>query len=381
MQITEKKVYSSDSFIDRVLSDVKTRQENLFLNLKLDNLSKQGDLETLFSQMDLLFELNQEEYTLKVPEFSINIFREKLFEILGDENLDQQLAKIIQNNSIFWKAGRFKFNLSKKPLIYGILNITPDSFYDGGWYQNKSDIAKRIEEMIESGVDVIEVGGQTTRPGFQEIAASEELDRIESTIELIWSKYKNVAIAVDTYKYEVMEKVIKNVDIINDVNAFTDDQRKLELLKQSDVGLLTMHSARDKNYSNLTGEMKNFFEKNIDDLTKSGIDIDRIALDQGVGYAKIADGYQDYAMMKNIDQFNYLRRPMMVAISRKGFGAKLFNLKKEDRLEVTLIAEAYMYLHGGRILRVHDLNETLQLVKMLDVIRNGYWFGEKDGIS
>lgn len=381
MQITEKKVYSSDSFIDRVLSDVKTRQENLFLNLKLDNLSKQGDLETLFNQMDLLFELDQEEYTLKVPEFSINIFREKLFEILGDENLDQQLAKIIQNNSIFWKAGRFKFNLSKKPLIYGILNITPDSFYDGGWYQNKSDIAKRIEEMIESGVDVIEVGGQTTRPGFQEIAASEELDRIESTIELIRSKYKNVAIAVDTYKYEVMEKVIKNVDIINDVNAFTDDQRKLELLKQSDVGLLTMHSARDKNYSNLTGEMKNFFEKNIDDLTKSGIDIDRIALDQGVGYAKIADGYQDYAMMKNIDQFNYLRRPMMVAISRKGFGAKLFNLKKEDRLEVTLIAEAYMYLHGGRILRVHDLNETLQLVKMLDVIRNGYWFGEKDGIS
>lgn len=381
MQITEKKVYSSDSFIDRVLSDVKTRQENLFLNLKLDNLSKQGDLETLFNQMDLLFELDQEEYTLKVPEFSINIFREKLFEILGDENLDQQLAKIIQNNSIFWKAGRFKFNLSKKPLIYGILNITPDSFYDGGWYQNKSDIAKRIEEMIESGVDVIEVGGQTTRPGFQEIAASEELDRIESTIKLIRSKYKNVAIAVDTYKYEVMEKVIKNVDIINDVNAFTDDQRKLELLKQSDVGLLTMHSARDKNYSNLTGEMKNFFEKNIDDLTKSGIDIDRIALDQGVGYAKIADGYQDYAMMKNIDQFNYLRRPMMVAISRKGFGAKLFNLKKEDRLEVTLIAEAYMYLHGGRILRVHDLNETLQLVKMLDVIRNGYWFGEKDGIS
>lgn len=381
MQITEKKVYSSDGFIDQVLSDVRTRQENLFLNLKLDDLGKQGDLETLFNQMDLLFELDQVEYTLKVPEFSINIFREKLFEILGDENLDQQLAKIIQNNSIFWKAGRFKFNLSKKPLIYGILNITPDSFYDGGWYQNKSDIVERVEEMIQSGVDVIEVGGQTTRPGFQEITASEELDRIESTIELVRNTYKDVAIAVDTYKYEVMEKVIKNVDIINDVNAFTDDQRKLELLKQSDVGLLTMHSARYKNYSNLTGEMKSFFEKNINDLTKSGIDIDRIALDQGVAYAKIADGYQDYAMMKNIDQFNYLRRPMMVAISRKGFGAKLFNLKKEDRLEVTLIAEAYMYLHGGRILRVHDLNETLQLVKMLDVIRNGYWFDEKDGIS
>jgi Dihydropteroate synthase and related enzymes len=108
-------------------------------------------------------------------------------------------------------------------------------------------------------------------------------------------------------------------------------------------------------------------------LTAAGIDRERIALDQGIGYSKVADGYQDYAMMRNIDQFNYLGRPMMVAISRKGFGAKLFGLKKDDRLPVTLIAEAYMYLHGGRILRVHDVEETVQLTKMLDTINAGYW--------
>lgn len=101
----------------------------------------------------------------------------------------------------------------------------------------------------------------------------------------------------------------------------------------------------------------------------SGVARQRIALDQGIGYSKVADGYQDYAMMRNIDQFNYLQRPMMIAISRKGFGAKLFGLAKEDRLPVTLVAEAYMYLHGGNILRVHDVTETVQLVKMLDEIK------------
>ena len=184
-----------------------------------------------------------------------------------------------------------------------------------------------------------------------------------------------MAVAIDTYKYAVMERVIDYVDIINDVNAFTDDQRKLALMRNSNVGLLTMHSARNKDYDNLTAEMKTFFEENIATLVQNGININRIALDQGIGYAKKADGYQDYAMMKNIDQFNYLNRPMMIAISRKGFGAKLFGLPKEDRLPVTLVAEAYMYLHGGRILRVHDIAETVQLAKMLDVIQNGYWFG------
>ena len=96
-------------------------------------------------------------------------------------------------------------------------------------------------------------------------------------------------------------------------------------------------------------------------------------MDQGIGYSKVADGEQDYAMMRNLDQFNYLKRPMIVAISRKGFGKQLFDLAKDDRLDVTLIAESYMHLHGGRVLRVHDVKETKQLVKMLDTITSGYW--------
>lgn len=377
MHISEVLVKSEDEFITKILMDVLQRQENLFLKISSTNRSEDlHQVEQLLKQMDIVYTTDSNGFRLVVKKTVLNLFRDKISSIIDSQEFNQELDAIVKKNDIFWKAGRFEFNISKKPLIYGILNVTPDSFYDGGWYENESAIHERISEMISSGVDVIEIGGQTTRPGFHEISAKEELKRIQSVIRFVKDEFKNTAIAVDTYKYEVMRQITDDVDIINDVNAFTDDQRKIQLLKQSNVGLLTMHSAREKNYVNLTDEMKNFFEKNLKELVDGGIEQNRIALDQGIGYAKVADGYQDYAMMKNIDQFNYLHRPMMVAISRKGFGAKLFGLKKEDRLAVTLIAEAYMYLHGGRILRVHDIEETVQLVKMLDVIENGYWFGK-----
>jgi dihydropteroate synthase len=134
-----------------------------------------------------------------------------------------------------------------------------------------------------------------------------------------------------------------------------------------------MHSSRDREYGNLTVEMKHFFEHNLAKISEAGINLDRVIIDEGIGYSKVADGEQDYAMMRNIDEFRYLNRPIMVAISRKGFGKKLFDLPKDERLPITLIAETYMYLHGGRVLRVHDIEETRQLVKMIDTITAGYW--------
>ena len=145
-------------------------------------------------------------------------------------------------------------------------------------------------------------------------------------------------------------------------------------MAKSEVGMVTMHSSRTHDYDNLTVAIQKFFEQNLGTIAAAGINLERVVLDQGIGYAKIADGYQDYAMMRNIDQLNYLHRPIIVAISRKGFGQKLFNLAKEYRLDVTLIAETAMYLRGGRVLRVHDVEETSQLVKMIDTINNSYWF-------
>lgn len=291
-----------------------------------------------------------------------------------DEELCRSLAKIAANHTVYWRAGRFDFNVSAKPIIYGIMNITPDSFYDGGRYNTPEAMREHIRQMVAAGADVIEVNGQTTKPGgYKEVSPKEELARIVPGIKMLQEEFPNVAIAVDTYKLPVMEKVLAmGVDIINDVRAF-DDQRKLLLLKNSRAGLVTMHSSRDREYGNLTVEMKHFFEHNLAKISEAGINLDRVIIDEGIGYSKVADGEQDYAMMRNIDEFRYLNRPIMVAISRKGFGKKLFDLPKDERLPVTLIAETYMYLHGGRVLRVHDIEETRQLVKMIDTITAGYW--------
>lgn len=150
--------------------------------------------------------------------------------------------------------------MTKQPIIYGILNVTPDSFYDGGRYQSESQMSEQIAAMVTAGANVIEVGGQTTRPGFEEITDQMEIDRIAPAIKIITARFPRVAIAVDTYKLNVMHAVIEmGVDIINDVNAFTDDTRKLQLLSPTKVGLLTMHSSRNHEYQNLTQEMRHFF--------------------------------------------------------------------------------------------------------------------------
>lgn len=376
MQINEIVVNDTNSFESRVLQGLVQRRAQLMLEFNLVIDTQHAALIELLAQFDADFVDQETSVQATIPFAAWATFADRCAaKFMNDPECVRSLTAITRKYEVHWQTTRFDFNISQKPIIYGILNITPDSFYDGGRFQDPVAIADQIERMIAAGVTVIEVGGQTTRPGgFVEVTPVEELRRISSTVTLIQQHYPQVAVAVDTYKLPVMQEMVRaGVDIINDVNAFTDVPDKLALFANSKTGLLTMHSSRDTEYDNLTREMKRFFETNLSALTAAGIDRERIALDQGIGYSKVADGYQDYAMMRNIDQFNYLGRPMMVAISRKGFGAKLFGLKKDDRLPVTLIAEAYMYLHGGRILRVHDVEETVQLTKMLDTINAGYW--------
>lgn len=365
-----------DSFEAQIAYDTLRNARKIALQFTDLSEPEVVKLTKLLAAFDVPIRANKNSVQTVLPLTAFQLFMEHFKDRFQNSVSQEKLTEIYVQHGVYWNYGNQHRDLIQKPLIYGILNITPDSFYDGGRYFEPQKIMDRVAEMVAAGVDVIELGGQTTRPGFKEITADEELARIMPYVKQIHDSYPQVTLAVDTYKFEIMRDIVKDgeVDIINDVNAFTDDPRKLALLAPTKMGLLTMHSSRDTEYDNLTQEMRNFFKQNLDQLTAVGIDRDRIALDPGIGYAKVADGYQDYAMMRNIDQFNDFDRPTMIAISRKGFGAKLFGLKKEDRLSVTLIAETYMYLHGGNILRVHDITETKQLVKMLQTINNGYWF-------
>ena len=365
-----------DSFEAQIAYDTLRNARKIALQFTDLSEPEVVKLTKLLAAFDVPIRANKNSVQTVLPLTAFQLFMEHFKDRFQNSVSQEKLTEIYAQHGVYWNYGNQHRDLIQKPLIYGILNITPDSFYVGGRYFQPQKILPRVAEMVAGGVAGIDLGGQPTRPGFKEITADEELARIMPYVKQIHDSYPQVTLAVDTYKFEIMRDIVKDgeVDIINDVNAFTDDPRKLALLAPTKMGLLTMHSSRDTEYDNLTQEMRNFFKQNLDQLTAVGIDRDRIALDPGIGYAKVADGYQDYAMMRNIDQFNDFDRPTMIAISRKGFGAKLFGLKKEDRLSVTLIAETYMYLHGGNILRVHDITETKQLVKMLQTINNGYWF-------
>ncbi|PNS43740.1 dihydropteroate synthase [Gardnerella vaginalis] len=376
MNITKERDITGTSLAEKVLLDQVQKEQKLVLNwndIPSDCMQKVIDF---IDHFDTSYEVKESSVQFLLPLIAIKPFInacEKTWN--NDSNLLESINSIARENTIIWKAGRFRFDTIDKPIVYAILNITPDSFYDGGRYQTEEQIKKHVEEIINAGADVIEVGGQTTKPGgYVEITPEEEISRVIPTIRYIHDNYPQIAVAVDTYKIPVMKAAIEaGVDIVNDVRAF-EDPEKVKLMAESNVGLVTMHSNRDTEYDNLTKVMCEFFTNNLRMLIDGGIDKDRIILDQGIGYAKVADGEQDYAMMRNINQLNRFGRPILVAISRKGFGKKLFNLDKEDRLPVTLVAETAMFMAGGRVIRAHDIAETKQLVDMIDVINRNYWF-------
>jgi len=362
-------------FASQALRAQAARQQQVILQFSDYNREQQLKLTQLCHQLDGVVQATPDQLTVLLSQAAGRLLTKQWSQVFHNHATVQlQLTQIMKQYEIYWQAGTHRFNLTQRPMIYGIMNITPDSFYDGGRYETMDDVLTHVAEMLQAGADVIEVNGQTTRPGFKEVTPEVELDRTLPYIRAIKKRFPEAVLAIDTYKYPVMKAVVtEGVSIINDVNAFTDDPRKLALMADSRVGLLTMHSSREQEYADLTGSMRHFFEHNLAELTSAGIDLERIALDQGIGYSKVAHGEQDYVMMRNIDEFNYLQRPMMVAISRKGYLGLLLGLKKEDRLAMTLVTETAMMLKGGRILRVHDVAETQQLLTLLDRIENGYW--------
>lgn len=375
MKITLVQNIEAKSFAEQVLLDQVEQSQQLALqweDIPVDYTKKIVDF---LRHFDVSYYVKESCVQFMLPLIALKPFLsecEKLWN--NDADLLESIHKILREKSIIWRAGRFCFDTLDKPIVYAILNITPDSFYDGGKYQSEKEVKDHIEEMIDAGADVIEVGGQTTKPGgYLEISPEDEIKRVIPAIRYIHDNYPKVAVAVDTYKLPVMRKAVEEgVDIVNDVRAF-DTPEKVKLMAESNVGLVTMHSNRDKEYDNLTSSMCEFFKDNLHMLIDAGIDKNRIILDQGIGYAKVADGEQDYAMMRNINQLHRFGRPILVAISRKGFGKKLFNLDKEDRLPVTLVAQSAMFMRGGRVIRVHDVAETRQLVDMIDIINRSYW--------
>ncbi|GHP12813.1 dihydropteroate synthase [Lentilactobacillus fungorum] len=266
----------------------------------------------------------------------------------------------------------FDFDLNQSPIIYSILNLTPDSFYDGGVNSSIDKVLNRIEVERSYGASVFELGGKSSKPHFDDISAEAEWARIAPYLNAIQKRFPDIVLALDSNTNEVIERALKSgIQIINDIDGF-NSQTKLELVAKYKPAVVSMFNGRNFNEKpeTLNQIMADFFTHTISDLTASGLQKTNIVLDPGVGFSNHNTLALDIIKMQFTKQMTRYQTPIMIAISRKSFSKQLFNLESaDDRLIPTLLFESLMTVLGGRVIRVHDVKETEWLIKTFNLLK------------
>jgi len=255
-----------------------------------------------------------------------------------------------------------------RPIIMGILNITPDSFYDGGQYKSAEQIIQQVEKMHSEGAKIIDIGGYSTRPNAIDISENEEFKRVLFAIETILDKFPDALISIDTFRANIAEKaVLAGAKIINDVSGGTLDDKMFETVARLKVPYILMHMkgnpqtmAQLTNYENLILEMTDFFQSQITKLQQLGVT--DIILDVGLGFAKTIE--QNYELIQKLDSFRIFELPILVGASRKSMIWKKLNLSPAEALNGTTAVNAIALQNGATILRVHDVKEARQIVDL-----------------
>ena len=261
-----------------------------------------------------------------------------------------------------------------RTLIMGILNLTPDSFSDGGQFNSIQKALDHTMSMIEAGADIIDIGGESTRPGSKPISFVEEIERTIPVIEEI-RKISDCTISIDSYKSEVVEAALNvNANIVNDISGLTYDNKMAKLISDKKSPLILMHMKgkpldMQKNplYDNLIGDICNFFSNQIFFANSVGIDSSKIILDPGIGFGKrIEDNFE---IIRELKQIRAMGFPVLIGPSRKSFIGDTLNLPTDDRIEGTMATITAGLLNGANIVRVHDIKETLRTVSIAERIK------------
>jgi dihydropteroate synthase len=268
----------------------------------------------------------------------------------------------------FFQCGRFSFELEARPLVMGILNVTPDSFSDGGRFQSLEFAVSRAEEMVAQGVDMIDIGGESTRPGSPSVTVQEELRRVMPALYALQGFGK--PLSVDTCKPEVMrEAIIAGADMINDINGFRAPGA-LEAVAEGNCGLCVMHmqgSPQDMQqaprYADVVREVTDFLRERVDAMLAAGIARDRICIDPGFGFGKTVE--HNFALLRHIGQMQReLGLPVLAGLSRKSMIGAVTGKPVDQRLAGSLAGALACVAHGARIVRVHDVAETVDAIKV-----------------
>lgn len=260
----------------------------------------------------------------------------------------------------------FALDFGKKTYVMGILNVTPDSFSDGGLYNELDKGLAHAAEMVNDGADIIDIGGESTRPGHTPVPAEEEIRRILPFIEEM-SKRISVPISVDTYKAETAERALKaGAHIINDVWGAKKDPEIADVAARYEVPIILMHNRDNMVYESLMRDVLYDLYESINIAKKRGVRDSQIILDPGIGFAKTYE--QNIEVMKNLDKISALGYPVLLGTSRKSMIGHALNLPVSERLEGTGATVCYGIMKGCDIVRVHDVKEISRMVKMMDIL-------------
>ena len=269
------------------------------------------------------------------------------------------------------RARHYEFDLRARVHVMGVLNITPDSFSDGGVYLRPSAALERALAMVEEGADIIDVGGMSSRPGAKEKAEAEEIERTAPVVERLHEEWGG-PISIDTYRSAVAEEAFKaGASILNDITGLRAEEGCAPVAARYEAACVLMHMQgtprtmqRDPHYGDLMGEIAGFLAGAIGRAQAAGIGKGRVAIDPGIGFGKTTE--QNLEILRRLPELEALGMPILVGPSRKSFIGKVLDLPVDDRLEGTLATVAYAVAQGARLLRVHDVRPVVRVSRMVE---------------
>jgi dihydropteroate synthase len=273
---------------------------------------------------------------------------------------------------VFLTARHFKFTFPRPALVMGILNVTPDSFSDGGEFFQTEAAVKRAWELVEQGADLIDLGGESTRPGSEPVSEEEELRRILPVLEQLSGKLP-IPISIDTMKVGVARAALAlGASIVNDVGASRDDSAMWNLVRETGAGYVCVHMRgtplnmqNNPTYTDVVSEVKKFFEERLLRLIGHGVRLHQIIFDPGIGFGKKIE--HNLQLIASVEAFTQLDRPLLLGVSRKSFLSKVGG--GQERLVAGLACACFAAVNGVQMIRTHDVAQTVQAIRMIDAIK------------
>jgi len=354
------------------LEDISSQAANL---LKQEMLVAGGDAAVKkevvsfnVKRSDVLLMGTEAQYRKVIPRL-----RKQPFDLAVVASQVKQALDNFKQDKFVISIGNKELNLSENTAIMGILNLTPDSFYDGGRYVQRDKALKQVEEMIEEGVDIIDVGGESTRPGSKMISLNEEMRRVIPVVEDI-RRFSDIPISVDTYKAEIAREAIEaGANMVNDIGGLRFDTELKKVIARYDVPVVIMHirgTPKDMQdnpqYRCLMGEIISYLREGLKIAEEARINSHKIIIDPGIGFGKTTA--HNLEILKRFAELKSLGKPILIGASRKSFIGNVLKLPPSERLEGSLAIASLSVFQGAHIIRTHDVRQTRRVVDMVKAV-------------